>query len=103
MYLWATLFSGTVVWLSIAKTQLFVRAVATAAAVLALLLMSMPRLRWWERRRRPGRPAPPASPQSASAQPALPQSASAQAAPLVSPQPAAVEARPRPGMTARPG
>jgi UDP-GlcNAc:undecaprenyl-phosphate GlcNAc-1-phosphate transferase len=63
MYLWATLFSGTVVWLSIAKTQLFVLAVATAAAVLALLLMSMPRLRWWERRRRPGRPGPPPPPQ----------------------------------------
>jgi UDP-GlcNAc:undecaprenyl-phosphate GlcNAc-1-phosphate transferase len=49
MYLWAALFAGTVVWLSIAKTQLFVFAVATLAAVLALLLMSMPRLRWWRR------------------------------------------------------
>ena len=53
MYLWATLFSGTVVWLSIAKTQLVVLAAATVAAVLVLLLMSMPRLRWWERNRRP--------------------------------------------------
>jgi len=35
MYLWATLFSGTVVGLSITKTPLFVLAVATAAAVLA--------------------------------------------------------------------
>jgi UDP-GlcNAc:undecaprenyl-phosphate/decaprenyl-phosphate GlcNAc-1-phosphate transferase len=103
MYLWATLFSGTVVWLSIAKTQLFVLAVATAAAVLALLLMSMPRLRWWERRRRPLRPAAPASPQPGSAQPGSAQPASPQPAPLASPQPAAVEARPRPGMTARPG
>jgi UDP-GlcNAc:undecaprenyl-phosphate GlcNAc-1-phosphate transferase len=50
MYLWAALFAGIVVWLSIAKTQLFVFAVATLAAVLALLLMSMPRLRWWGRR-----------------------------------------------------
>ena len=49
MYLWAALFAGLVVWLSVAKTQLFVFAVATAAAVLALLLMSMPRLRWWRR------------------------------------------------------
>ena len=55
MYLWAALFSGIVVGLSITKTPLFVFAVATAAAVLALLLMSMPRLRWWERG---GRPAP---------------------------------------------
>ena len=62
MYLWATLFSGTVVWLSIAKTQLFVLAVATAAAVLTLLLMSMPRLRWWDRRG-PGQPAKRAGPE----------------------------------------
>ena len=50
MYLWAALFSGAVVWLSIARTTLFVFAVITAAAVLLLLLMSMPRLRWWEGR-----------------------------------------------------
>ena len=50
MYLWAALFAGLVVWLSVAKTQLFVFAVATLAAVLVLLLMSMPRLRWWKRR-----------------------------------------------------
>jgi len=49
MYLWAALFSGTVVWLSIADTQLFVFALTTLAAVLVLLLMSMPRLRWWRR------------------------------------------------------
>jgi UDP-GlcNAc:undecaprenyl-phosphate/decaprenyl-phosphate GlcNAc-1-phosphate transferase len=52
MYLWATLFSGVVVWLSIAKTPLFALAVISVAAVLLLLLMSMPRLRWWERGRR---------------------------------------------------
>jgi UDP-GlcNAc:undecaprenyl-phosphate GlcNAc-1-phosphate transferase len=51
MYLWAALFAGLVVWLSVAKTQLFVFAVATLAAVLVLLLMSMPRLRWWRRDR----------------------------------------------------
>jgi UDP-GlcNAc:undecaprenyl-phosphate GlcNAc-1-phosphate transferase len=51
MYLWATLFAGAVVWLSIARTPLFVLAVITAAAVLLLLMMSMPRLRWWERAR----------------------------------------------------
>ncbi len=61
MYLWATLFSGTVVWLSIANTQIFVLAVATAGAVLTLLLMSMPRLRWWDRRG-PGQPASRAGP-----------------------------------------
>jgi UDP-GlcNAc:undecaprenyl-phosphate/decaprenyl-phosphate GlcNAc-1-phosphate transferase len=52
MYLWATLFSGLVVWLSIARTPLAVLAVISMAAVLMLLLMSMPRLRWWERGRR---------------------------------------------------
>jgi UDP-GlcNAc:undecaprenyl-phosphate GlcNAc-1-phosphate transferase len=52
MYLWAALFSVAIVWLSISKTKLFVFGVATIAAMVALLLMSMPRLRWWERRRR---------------------------------------------------
>ena len=52
MYLWAMLFSGTVVWLSIARTPLSLLAVTTVAAMLALLLMSMPRLRPWERRHR---------------------------------------------------
>ena len=49
MYLWAGLFSGTVVWLSIARTQAFIFAVTTLGAVLLLLLMTMPRLRWWQR------------------------------------------------------
>jgi UDP-GlcNAc:undecaprenyl-phosphate/decaprenyl-phosphate GlcNAc-1-phosphate transferase len=52
MYLWATLFCGAVVWLSIARTPLFALGVITLAALLALLLMSMPRLRWWKRRQR---------------------------------------------------
>jgi UDP-GlcNAc:undecaprenyl-phosphate/decaprenyl-phosphate GlcNAc-1-phosphate transferase len=56
MYLWAGLFSGIVVWLSIARVKLFVLGVTTLAAVLALVLMSMPRLRPW--RRRSARPAP---------------------------------------------
>jgi len=47
VYLWAALFSGTVVLLSIMRTQLFVLAIVTVAAVLSLLLASMPRLRWW--------------------------------------------------------
>jgi UDP-GlcNAc:undecaprenyl-phosphate GlcNAc-1-phosphate transferase len=51
MYLWAALFSSTVVWLSVARTPLIVFAVTTLAAVLLLLVMSMPRLRWWDRRR----------------------------------------------------
>jgi UDP-GlcNAc:undecaprenyl-phosphate/decaprenyl-phosphate GlcNAc-1-phosphate transferase len=61
MYLWATLFAGAVVWLSIAKTPLFVLAVITAAAVLLLLMMSMPRLRWWEKQARLPVPVPAAA------------------------------------------
>jgi UDP-GlcNAc:undecaprenyl-phosphate/decaprenyl-phosphate GlcNAc-1-phosphate transferase len=50
MYLWATLFAGTVVLLSIMRTKLLVLAMVTVAGVLVLLLASMPRLRWWTRR-----------------------------------------------------
>src|SRR5690348_7432649 len=51
MYLWATLFAGSVVWLSIARTSLYILIIVTGAAVLALalLLVSMPRLRPWVR------------------------------------------------------
>jgi UDP-GlcNAc:undecaprenyl-phosphate GlcNAc-1-phosphate transferase len=53
VYLWAALFSGTVVLLSILRTQLLVLAAVTVVAVLALLLVSMPgRLRPWARRAR---------------------------------------------------
>jgi UDP-GlcNAc:undecaprenyl-phosphate/decaprenyl-phosphate GlcNAc-1-phosphate transferase len=62
MYLWAALFSGSVVWLSVEKTvqprnaghhgePIVVFVLITVAAVAALLLMSMPRLRWWQRAR----------------------------------------------------
>jgi UDP-GlcNAc:undecaprenyl-phosphate GlcNAc-1-phosphate transferase len=51
MYLWAALFAGGVVWLSIVRTSLYVLIIVTGAAVLALalLLVSMPRLRPWAR------------------------------------------------------
>jgi UDP-GlcNAc:undecaprenyl-phosphate/decaprenyl-phosphate GlcNAc-1-phosphate transferase len=49
MYLWAALFSGTVIWLSIVRTPLFVLAIVTVAAIVALLLVTMPRLRPWSR------------------------------------------------------
>jgi UDP-GlcNAc:undecaprenyl-phosphate/decaprenyl-phosphate GlcNAc-1-phosphate transferase len=53
MYLWAALFSGLVIWFSTVRTPLFVFGVITLGAILALLLMSMPRLRWWKRAVRP--------------------------------------------------
>ena len=68
MYLWAILFSGAVVWLSLTKVKLYVLGVTTAVAMLALLLMSMPRLRWWERRRA-ARPAPGSAGAGGAAQP----------------------------------
>jgi UDP-GlcNAc:undecaprenyl-phosphate/decaprenyl-phosphate GlcNAc-1-phosphate transferase len=62
MYLWAAVFSGSLVWLSVEKTverqgpnhhgqPIFVFVLITITAVAVLLLMSMPRLRWWQRTR----------------------------------------------------
>jgi len=72
MYLWAAAFSGSIVWLSIDKTEaprasnhhgspIFVFVIITVAAVAALLLMSMPRLRWWQRPRLAAQSAPAAA------------------------------------------
>jgi UDP-GlcNAc:undecaprenyl-phosphate GlcNAc-1-phosphate transferase len=74
MYLWTMLFSGTVVWLSVAETPVLILAGVTLVAVLALLFMSMPRFRWWERGRPasggPGRPDPPVGRPEGGARPA---------------------------------
>jgi UDP-GlcNAc:undecaprenyl-phosphate GlcNAc-1-phosphate transferase len=62
MYLWAAAFSGTVVWFSITKTELpraanhhgepvIVFVLITVAAVVVLLLLSVPWRRWGERAR----------------------------------------------------
>jgi UDP-GlcNAc:undecaprenyl-phosphate/decaprenyl-phosphate GlcNAc-1-phosphate transferase len=80
MYLWAALFSSAVVSLSILGRPSWVFAAITVGAVLLLLLMSMPRLRWWGRRQRlaaagPAAPAGsvgPASPATGPAQPSAP-------------------------------
>ena len=47
MYLWAALFSGTVVGLSLIRLQLIWLALVTVAAMALLLLATMPRLRPW--------------------------------------------------------
>jgi UDP-GlcNAc:undecaprenyl-phosphate/decaprenyl-phosphate GlcNAc-1-phosphate transferase len=47
MYLWAALFSVTVVSLSVVRSRLVVLEAATALAVLTLLPVTMPRLRPW--------------------------------------------------------
>jgi UDP-GlcNAc:undecaprenyl-phosphate/decaprenyl-phosphate GlcNAc-1-phosphate transferase len=80
LYAWAALFAGTVVGLSIVTVHLAVLIWITLAAVLALALLSIPKLRWWERSRpaavgvaadarAPVRrePAPPAAEQGAGA------------------------------------
>src|SRR6516165_2589130 len=52
MYLWAALFSVTVVSLSVVRTRLVVFVIATAVAVLTLLPVTMPSLRPWRLLRR---------------------------------------------------
>ena len=47
MYLWAALFSGTVVGLSVIRVPLIWLALATVGAVIALVLATMPKLRPW--------------------------------------------------------
>src|SRR5580704_8282079 len=84
MYLWAALFSITVVSLSIVRSPSVVFAAATVVAVLALLPATMPRLRPWRARtkpvpaavRRPAAPAPDA-PRYSSATPSVAPSAAA--------------------------
>jgi UDP-GlcNAc:undecaprenyl-phosphate/decaprenyl-phosphate GlcNAc-1-phosphate transferase len=61
MYLWAALFSVTVVSLSIVRTPSVLFFAATLVAVLALLPVTMPRLRPW-RTRPPAKPRPAARP-----------------------------------------
>ena len=47
MYLWAALFSGLVVGLSVLRIGLIWFALITLAAIAALLLATAPKLRWW--------------------------------------------------------
>ena len=53
LYAWAALFAAVIIGLSIVTVPLAVLAGTTLAAVLVLVLLSIPRLRWWERRRLP--------------------------------------------------
>jgi UDP-GlcNAc:undecaprenyl-phosphate GlcNAc-1-phosphate transferase len=50
MYLWAGLFSGAVVGLSVVRTQLVWLGVVTLAALIALLLATIPQWRLWRKR-----------------------------------------------------
>jgi UDP-GlcNAc:undecaprenyl-phosphate/decaprenyl-phosphate GlcNAc-1-phosphate transferase len=112
MYLWAALFSGSVVWLSTEKTQrpgstnhhgnpLLAFVAITVGALIVLLLLSMPQLRFWSRGRRaaaaltqapsPGQPVVTATTPAATTVPAAVTTvaASAPAAPAATTVPAA--------------
>ena len=108
MYLWAGLFAGSVVWLSIIRSKLFVLAIITAAAMLALLFMSMPRPRPWSRAAaRPPAPAPEgaAAHDAAAGGAAAGNGAAVRTGAAGRPPPAVVAAAdspPRPGVTASP-
>ncbi|HEY9240649.1 MAG TPA: hypothetical protein VIP48_01610, partial [Streptosporangiaceae bacterium] len=71
MYLWATLFAGMVVLLSIIRTALPILGVVTLAGFLVLLWLTMPRLRPWNRRSG-FRPVPAAASPAPTARPAGP-------------------------------
>jgi UDP-GlcNAc:undecaprenyl-phosphate/decaprenyl-phosphate GlcNAc-1-phosphate transferase len=72
LYAWAALFAGAVVGLSILATPLLVLAGITLVAVLVLVLLSIPRLRWWGRDRTPAMAAAGSQPTVAEQQPAGP-------------------------------
>ncbi len=74
MYLWAALFAGTVVLLSIIRTKLPILGAVTLAGILVLLWMTMPRLRPWGRRSG-SRPVPAAASPAPAGRPAGPGSA----------------------------
>jgi UDP-GlcNAc:undecaprenyl-phosphate/decaprenyl-phosphate GlcNAc-1-phosphate transferase len=100
LYLWAALFSAAIVWLSIARTPVFVFAVTTFVAIVALLFMSMPRLRWWQRSRRRARAAAASvAAQSISVARPEPAAGNGSARPAVGngARPAASNGSPRPG------
>jgi UDP-GlcNAc:undecaprenyl-phosphate GlcNAc-1-phosphate transferase len=58
LYAWAILFASAVVGLSILATPLLILAGITLFAVLVLVLLSIPRLRWWDRGKATAAPAP---------------------------------------------
>src|SRR6202042_3272361 len=98
MYLWAALFSVTVVSLSVVRTRLVVFIVATAVAVLTLLPVTMPRLRPWRWFSGP-QPTPAVTRHRAAAQATA---APATAAPPTAPRRARHATRPAPPRLAAP-
>jgi UDP-GlcNAc:undecaprenyl-phosphate GlcNAc-1-phosphate transferase len=113
MYLWAALFSGTVVGLSEIRIDLIFLVLATVAAVIALLLATMPGLRPWRstgkrhagtRRRRRVQATPVRSPDpkaAATGQPAAARSPLPAAPPPLLAAPVPPTPRPGPSRHAR--
>ena len=110
MYLWAALFSVTVVSLSIVRTPSVVFVAATVVAVLALLPATMPSLRPWRSAARnkavPAAQVPAAGPRSKAPVPGLPRHpAASPPAPAPAPSGAALNGaapfRPRPAARPR--
>ena len=71
LYAWAAVFSGTVVLLAFVTTPLYVLAATTVGAMLVLVLLSLPKLRWWERKRTMPSATAPAVPPGPAVQPGL--------------------------------
>jgi UDP-GlcNAc:undecaprenyl-phosphate/decaprenyl-phosphate GlcNAc-1-phosphate transferase len=113
MYLWAALFSGTVVGLSVIRVDLIYLVLATIGAMIALVLATMPGLRPWRstgkraagsRRRRRVTVTPVRSPQSSTATTGPPAAAQVPpflAAPVPPAAPEAPGAPPGPSRHAR--
>jgi UDP-GlcNAc:undecaprenyl-phosphate GlcNAc-1-phosphate transferase len=107
MYLWAALFSGTVVGLSAIRVALIYLVLATVGAVIALLLATMPGLRPWRstgkrgagsRRRRPVTARPVRSPDPSTVTSGQPAAARG---PIPEVPPALLSAPPAPSRHAR--
>jgi UDP-GlcNAc:undecaprenyl-phosphate/decaprenyl-phosphate GlcNAc-1-phosphate transferase len=87
MYLWAALFTGLVVGLSVLRLSLIWFALATLVAMAALLLATMPKLRPWrtatpgKRRRKKGAPVRSEPQWTATGAPAAPGGGAAPASP----------------------
>lgn len=93
LYAWAALFAGSIVGLSIVTVKLQVLAATTLAAVLVLGLLSIPKLRWWQRDRVPepaiATASPPAAPAGAAPAGAAPAGFLVATPPLTDPLPGA--------------
>jgi UDP-GlcNAc:undecaprenyl-phosphate/decaprenyl-phosphate GlcNAc-1-phosphate transferase len=105
MWLWAALFSATVVSLSIVRTHLIVLVAITIVAMLALLPVTMPRLRPWRMaERQDPKPVsrPRVAPRGVAIAPGVAPAAAPAVAPMVTPAGGPPVVTPAGGLPARP-